>query len=118
MDDDTAVSYQAAVHGSRVLSASGHEIGKLEHVLEVPRLDLFDGIVVHTHAGLRFVDPDRVEKITRSYIKCSITDAEAAKLKAPDGPPVYHVDALDHSGGSLHDVLGRMFGRPNWKRDK
>jgi hypothetical protein len=118
MDDDTAVSYQAAVRGSPVLSATGHQIGKLEHVLEVPKLDLFDGIVIHTHDGLRFVDPDRVEKITRSYIRCSITDADAAELPAPDGPPVYHVDALDDSGDSLHDRLGRMFGRPHWKRDK
>jgi hypothetical protein len=118
MDDDTAVSYQAAVKGSPVLSAAGHEIGKLEHVLEVPQLDLFDGIVIHTHNGLRFVGPDSVEKITRSYLKCSLSDAEAAALTPPDGPPVYHVDALDYRGDSLHDVLGRMFGRPHWKRDK
>lgn len=118
MDDDTAVSYHAAVPGSRVLSASGHEIGKLEHVLEVPELDLFDGIVIHTHAGLRFIDPDRIEKITRSSIRCSISDAQAARLPPPDGPPVYHVDALEYSGDSVHDVLGRMFRRPHWKRDR
>jgi hypothetical protein len=118
MDDDTAVSYQAAVTGSRVLSASGHQIGTLEHVLEVPRLDLFDGIVIHTHAGLRFIDPDRIEKITRSYIKCAITDDQADELPPPDGPPVYHVDALENSGDSIHDILGRMFRRPHWKRDQ
>ncbi len=86
MDDDTAVSYQAAVTGSRVLSASGHQIGTLEHVLEVPQLDLFDGIVIHTSAGLRFIDPDRIEKITRSYIKCSISDDQAAEAAAAGWP--------------------------------
>ncbi len=118
MDDDTAVSYQAAVPGSRVLSASGHQIGTLEHVLEVPQLDLFDGIVIHTRAGLRYIDPDRIEKITRSYITCSISDDQATELPAPDGPPVYHVDALENSGDSIHDILGRMFRRPHWKRDQ
>ncbi len=118
MDGETPVSYHAAVTGSPVLSASGHQIGTLEHVLEVPELDLFDGIVIHTHAGLRFIDPDRIEKITRSYIRCTISDDQASILPPPDGPPVYHVDALEYSGDSVHDVLGRMFRRPHWKRDQ
>jgi len=118
MDDDTAVSYQAAVLGSPVLSASGHEIGRLEHVLEVPQLDLFEGIVIHTHSGLRFIGAEQIDKITRSCLRCSISDADAAQLKPPDGPPVYHVDALEDSGASLHDRLGRMFSRPHWKRDQ
>jgi hypothetical protein len=118
MDDETPVSYQAAVPGSPVLTASGHQIGKLEHILEVPQLDLFDGIVIHTAQGLRFIDPDRIQTITRSYVKCTISDDQAAQLPPPDGPPVYHVDALENSGDSVHDVLGRMFRRPHWKRDQ
>ncbi len=117
MTDDTPVSYQAAVHGSPVLSASGATVGRLEHVLEIPELDIFEGIVVGTHHGLRFVAADQLQLITRSYIRCSLDDAQVAALPAPDGPPVYHVDALADTGHSLHDVLGRMFGRPHWKRD-
>jgi hypothetical protein len=30
---------------------------------------------------------------------------------------VYRVDALADSGNSLHDVLGRLFRRPRWKRE-
>jgi hypothetical protein len=118
MDDDTAISYEAAVHGSKVLTSTGTEIGTLEHVLEVPSLDVFDGIVISTTSGLRFIDADQVERITARYIRCSIDNAQAAKLPAPDGAPVYHVDAMADSGKSMHDLLGRMFRRPHWTQEK
>lgn len=117
MTDDTAISYQAAVPGTPVLSSSGQRIGTLEHVLQVPELDVFDGIVIATAGGLRFIDADQVQRITRSAIHCSLDDVHAASLPAPDGPPVYRVDALQDSGHSLHDTLGRLFRRPRWIRD-
>jgi hypothetical protein len=95
-----------------VLSSTGTQIGTLEHVLEVPELDVFDGIVIATSAGLRFIDADDVERITRSHIRPRITDTEAGQLPRPGGPPVYRVDALADTGQSLHDILGRLFRRP------
>ena len=115
--DDTAISYEAAVHGTPVLSRSGTTIGTLEHVLEVPELDVFDGIVIATDGGLRFIDADLVHQITLSYIRCDLDDAQARQLPPPGGPPVYRVDALADSGNSLHDVLGRLFRRPHWIRE-
>jgi hypothetical protein len=117
MTDETAISYQAAARGTPVLSCTATEIGTLEHVLEIPDLDLFDGIVITTPAGLRFIDADDVVRITRSEIRCRLDDAEAARLPAPDGPPVYRVDAFQDSGQSLHDRLGRLFRRPRWIRE-
>lgn len=117
MSEETAVSYQAAVLRTPVLSGTGARIGTLEHVLEVRDLDLFDGIVVATHHGVRFIDADRVTRITRSHLETDLDDVEAAQLPAPDGPPVYHVDALRYSGHELRDYLGRLFGRPHWTRE-
>lgn len=117
MSEETEVSYQGAVLGTPVLGSSGTKIGTLEHVLEVRDLDLFDGIVVATHHGVRFIDADRVIRITRSHLETDLDDVEAAQLPAPDGPPVYHVDALQYSGHDLRDFLGRVFGRPHWTRD-
>ena len=114
---DDAISYKAAVVGTPVLSTSGARIGTLEHVLEVPDLDLFDGIVIATHAGLRFIDADQIREITRSHIQSSLDDAQASQLPPPDGPPVYRVDALQYTGHSFHDVLGRLFRRPHWTRE-
>lgn len=112
MTDDTPISYAAAARGTPVLSSAGTQIGTLEHVLEVPEVDVFDGIVIATRAGLRVVDADYVQQITRSRIRCSLDDGQAARLPPPQGAPVYHVDALADSGQSLHDILGRLFRRP------
>ena len=117
MTDDGAISYHVAVPGTPVLSSTGTEIGTLEHVLEVPEVDVFDGIVIATRAGLRFIDADQVRQITRSSIQTSLDDTQASQLKPPEGAPVYRVDALQDTGHSLHDVLGRLFRRPHWIRE-
>jgi hypothetical protein len=117
MTDDTPISYQAATRGTPVLSSAGTQIGTLELVLEVPEVDVFDGIVIATQAGLRFIDADYVQQITRGQIRCSLDDTQAAQLPPPQGSPVYRVDALADSGHSLHDVLGRLFRRPRWIRE-
>jgi hypothetical protein len=117
MADDTAISYLAAMPGTPVLSSTGTQIGTLEHVLQIPDLDLFDGIVIATGAGLRFIDADDVLEITRGHIRCSLDDAQASQLPPPDGPPVFRVDALADTGKSFHDVLGRLFRRPHWTRE-
>jgi hypothetical protein len=56
MTDDTPISYEAAARGTQLLSSAGTQIGILEHVLQVPELDVFDGIVIATKAGLCFID--------------------------------------------------------------
>jgi len=117
MADDTPIAYAAAVPGTPVLSSTGTQIGTLEHVLQIPELDVFDGIVIATKAGLRFVDADAVLEITRSHLRCGIDDEQASRLPPPEGPPVYRVDALQDTGQNFHDVLGRLFRRPHWTRE-
>ena len=118
MTDDDAISYQAAIRGTPVLSSSGTQIGTLEHVLQVPEVDVFDGIVIATKDGLRFIDADDVRQITRSHIQSGLDDAQASQLQPPDGAPVYRVEGLADSGHSLHDILGRLFRRPHWTREE
>ena len=117
MTDDAAISYQAVPTGVPVLTSSGQEIGTLEHVLQIPAEDLFDGLVVATKDGLRFVDADQVQVITATYVRSTLDEAAAAHLPEPDGEPVYHVDALQDTGPSLGDRLGRLFRRPRWLPD-
>jgi hypothetical protein len=117
-DAEPAISYEAATLGTPVLTCEGKKIGTLEHVLKVEELDVFDGIVVATDHGLRFVDADQIEVITAAHIRCTIDHAQARDLPPPQGPPVYRVDALEDTGRSLHDMLGRLFRRPHWTEDK
>ena len=71
--------------GTPVLSSTGSEFGAVEHVLQIPEEDLFDGIAVKTHHGLRFVDRDQITDITTTLVRCSLTDDEVANLPAPEG---------------------------------
>ncbi|HEY2279673.1 MAG TPA: hypothetical protein VGI00_15045 [Streptosporangiaceae bacterium] len=117
MTDDQPISYLAAPVGIPVVTTTGAEIGTLEHVLQIPEEDLFDGLVVATKDGLRFVDADQVQLITTAYIRSTLDDDAASHLPAPDGPPVYRVDAIEDTGQSLGDRLGRLFRRAHWIRD-
>jgi len=117
MDTEPAVSHRAAVPGTPVLTQTGTEIGTLEHVLEVPEEDLFDGLVVATEWGLRFVDANQVELITVRHVRSRLDDAQAARLPPPQGTAVYRVSALDEIGDALDERLGQMFRRPHWAKD-
>jgi hypothetical protein len=140
------MSYRAVTMGLPVLTHSGEQFGVVEHVLEVPEEDLFDGIVVYTgtlHAQggtiarfemlrvghlrneIRFVDADQVAAITPGYVKCTFEMDQVALLPLPDGPPVLHPDmaredyAQTH-GTSINRGYGRYYGgwfrRPRWIR--
>jgi hypothetical protein len=111
------IAYSALSKGTPVVTASARVFGVVEHVLEIPAEDLFDGIVIATDTGLRFVDRDQIEEITTARVRCTLTDEEAAALPAPDNPSTFSADATEHSGSSLHDRFGRMFRRAHWKRD-
>jgi hypothetical protein len=116
IDNGTPIAYSALPKGVPVLSRSAVQFGTVEHVLQVPEEDLFDGIVISTRLGLRFVDRDQVDEITTTKVTCALNDEEVAALPEPAGTPVFHVDALQDSGESLHDRFGRMSGRPRWTR--
>ena len=101
------ISYQALGKGVPVRSSGGEEIGTVEHVLEVPELDVFDGIVLETSDGLRFADADQVADITDRYVVLNLSAEEADRLARPQAPAVFHADPSEHTGGSLHDWFGR-----------
>ncbi len=115
MDEGRPISYLALSVGTAVLSSTGTEFGKVEHVLQVPELDLFDGIAVKTKHGLRFVDRDQVADITTTLVRTTITDQEADALPAPKGSLVLHPDTAHDEGPSLTARFGRLFGREHWK---
>ncbi len=116
--DPDEISYMALEVGTSVESSSGTAFGSVEHVLQIPSEDLFDGIVVTTHHGLRFVDRDQITRITRTVVSCSVSDDEVASLPAPEGTRVFHVDALQDVGPSLSAHLGRLFRRERWIEEK
>jgi hypothetical protein len=125
MDDEQfPVSYQGVSPGVPVLARDGTQFGILEHVLEVPEEDVFDGIVVWTGGGswldrqvqrdlsrgeasaarrlellrpqhLRFVEADSIAAITVGYIRCDLDAAQVTALPPPaHDAPLYYANAI------------------------
>jgi hypothetical protein len=111
------ISYQGVPLDVPVLSSSDEQFGTLDKVLQIPSEDLFDGVIVDTSHGKRFVDRDQIDEITTKFIKCDLDEAAVEALPKPDGAPVYDDNAAAVEGHNFHDWLGRtMHG--GWKREK
>ena len=116
-DEATPIAYTALQPGTPVQTSDGVEFGSVQAVLVVEEVDVFDGIVVLTLVGSRFVDADRVGDLTTTYVRTTLSADDVTQLPAPDDSPVYRADATDDTGNSLADRFGRMFGRGKWKRE-
>jgi hypothetical protein len=119
MTSGNPISYQALKKGVAVVTADGHEFGHVDHVLAEDDEDLFDGIVVSTKDGVRFVDADQVRDITTERVACTFDESGIAELHKPDGAPVYSVDVLRAEGKDFNDRVRRLFlSKSDWRRKK
>ena len=80
-DDGPAISYKLLARGTPVRSSDGVELGTVDQVLDNAREHIFDGIVMRTPNGTRFVDAPEVGRITER----SVTLSES-RLPAPSTP--------------------------------
>jgi hypothetical protein len=62
------------------VTADGVTIGTVERVLDNAREHIFDGIVVKTREGRRFVDAPEVTRISLRQVTLSIDAAETESL--------------------------------------
>jgi hypothetical protein len=83
LDDGHAISYKALRRGTSVRASDGVEVGKVRRVLDNARENIFDGIVVETKQGMRFVDAPEVEHIAERAVTLNITAEEVGKLPEP-----------------------------------
>jgi hypothetical protein len=119
LGDADPIAYTALQPGTPVLTTDGVELGTVEHVLRVEEVDVFDGPVVQTTEGIRFVDAGQVGSIYAGHVATRLSSADASALPEPDqDAPVYETDAGDDTGDSLADRFGRMFGRGKWTRER
>lgn len=79
-------SYMAVAKGTPVLTAEGREFGRVRKVIDVPVKNIFDGIVVVTHDGDRFLDAPEVDRLYERGILTTLSDDEAAALPRPGSP--------------------------------
>ena len=107
--NDHAISYKLLQSGTPVCSSDGEQLGSVDRVLENAKEHIFDGIVIVTPDGPRFVDAPEVGRITNASVTLTIDAATAATLPEPDaGAPEF--EANPKAGR-----LGRLFGG-GWKK--
>ena len=80
MSGDHQIGYKALPRGVPVHTSDGVQLGTVHRVLDNEREHIFDGIVVRTPAGLRFVDAPEVARITVNRVTLTIDAEEAQNL--------------------------------------
>jgi hypothetical protein len=102
-DDGHQIGYKVLPRGTPVHTADGRRLGTVHRVLDNAREHIFDGIIVSTPDGRRFVDAPEVARITEKRVTLTIGAEEAKALP-------------EHRGlrGSL-ETRAKRSGR-RWKR--
>ena len=101
------IAYTALQPGTPVQTSDGHPFATVQAVLVDEKVSVFDGIVVQTEGGTRFVDADQVDSIWTTYVRTSLSAQQAAVLPLPEGSTLVDIKPAR----SMRDRLGRMFGR-------
>ncbi len=105
--DPHPIAYTALQPGTSVQTSDGAHFASVQAVLVDEKVSVFDGIVVETADGKRFVDADQIGSIYTTYVRTTLSADQAADLPLPDGSSLIDIKPP----GSLADRLGRMFGR-------
>jgi hypothetical protein len=82
-DDGHQIGYKLIPRGVPVVSSDGVEVGTVQKVLDNAREHIFDGIIIATPDGRRFVDAPEVARITEKRVTLTIDAAEARQLPPP-----------------------------------
>jgi hypothetical protein len=114
-DAGPPIAYQALEAGTPVHASDGGQVGTVKQVLAVEAEDVFDGLVIDTGGGTRFIDADDVAHIAERRVDVRLTSAEVAEQpEHEEGTPVYRSDAPTGRGG---DLWRRMRLRGLWRRE-
>src|SRR5688572_14876861 len=101
------IAYTALQRGTPVQTRDGSPFATVQTVLVDEKVSVFDGILVLTDTGTRFVDADQIDSIFTSHVRTTLTPEQAADLPPPDGSNLVEIKP----GRSWAGRLGRHFGR-------
>jgi uncharacterized protein YrrD len=119
MDLGAPASYLTLQEGLPVYSSDELELGRVEHVLANPEIDIFDGFVIDRSrlpGGHRFVEAEHVEEIYERGVLLKLGASEAAELPTPTAnPAAIGADPAEAGEGALANKLHRAWERISGK---
>jgi hypothetical protein len=101
------IAYTALQPGTPVQTRDGQTFATVRAVLVDELVSVFDGIVVDTDQGKRFVDADQINSIFTTHVRTTLSAQDAATLPPPDGSNLIDIKPP----GAAAARLGRMLGR-------
>ena len=104
---DHPIAYTALQPSTPVQTSDGSNFATVQAVLVDEKVSVFDGIVVQTAEGTRFVDADHIGSIYTTCVCTTLSAEQAANLPLPEGSTLVDIKPPR----SMADRLGRMFGR-------
>jgi Mrp family chromosome partitioning ATPase len=112
-DFGNAIGYKVLRRGTSVRSSDGVEVGTVRRVLDNAREHIFDGIVIDTPDGRRFVDAPEVARIFERAVVLTIS-AEEARTLPEQGSAM--ADRMKHAGGVRRMKRAGRSWRDRWDR--
>jgi hypothetical protein len=105
MDTGEPISYLALAEGTPVYCRDRTTVGKVKRVLADEEYDVFDGIVIDTDDGDRFVDAEQVDRLYERAAVLKLSSSEARGLPEPTAnPAAVELDPDDLANDSLRST--------------
>ena len=109
-DDGHAIGYKVLARGTPVRSSDGVQIGTVRRVQDNAREHIFDGIVIDTPGGRRFVDAPEVARIFERAVVLTITAEEAKEL--PEQGSALSARDAQRGHGAAREAARPLDARP------
>ena len=115
-DYGAPVSYMVLSEGTPVYSSDGQELGTVKRVLADTESDIFDGIIIDTPDGDRFVDAPNVDELYERGVVLKLSSDDAQHMPEPTANPA-SMEATpddiagDTTGDSIAHTLRRAWNR-------
>jgi hypothetical protein len=122
MDEGSPIAYQVLDEDVPVYASDGEQLGTVDHVVAVPALDIFHGIVMRVGKDRRFVPAEIVAALHERGVDLTIDATQAAALPEPHGgAPVFRDADPGEKPSRWDQFVNRLGGRADdggWTRDQ
>ncbi|HEV2062644.1 MAG TPA: hypothetical protein VGR12_07310 [Solirubrobacteraceae bacterium] len=110
------IAYHVLAEGTPVEGRDGGAVGSVKRVLADEGTDIFDGLILDTDDGDRFVDAPQVAELYSNLVVLDMSAEDARRLPEPTpSPAAVDVDADTISGETTGDKV-RDAARRVWDR--